>query len=411
MVSWRFSAGKVDDVRASTAGQPPPSVYDAAHSTLSSFHLCTEPEVRRLIMKSLIKSCSLDLLPTFLLREQIDSLLPFITRMINASLRHGRLPDTQKQAIVTPLLKKPGLDVNDMANYRPVSNLTFPLKVIERIVAQQLNDYLAANNLLIANQSAYKRFQSTETTILRVLSDALMSADAQKVTLLSLLDLSAAFDCVDHPLLLLRLQRNFGLTDQALRWLTSSLQNTTNCVPYAGLVSATHSVFFSVPQGSVLGPLLFNLYTADIHLLVAAHGLVLHQYADECQIYIATPVNGTSSAVDRLTRCLNDVNAWLSASRLRLNPEKTQILWLGSKHLVSDIAVTQVPVQVLSLTVADSARDLGVVIDSCLTMADHVSAICRSDHFQLRQLRPVARSLTADAAKTIMHAFYYYYYY
>ena len=82
-----------------------------------------------------------------------------------------------------------------------------------------------------------------------------------------------------------------------------------------------------------------------------------------------------------------------------------QILWLGSKHLVSDIAVTQVPVLTLSLTVADSARDLGVVIDSCLTMADHVSANCRSDHFQLCQLRPVTQSLTADAAKTIVHDF------
>jgi len=123
--------------------------------------------------------------------------------MINASLWHGRLPDTQKYAIVTPLLKKPGLDVNDMANYRPVSNLTFLSKVIEWIVAQQLNDYLAANNLLTGKQSAYKSFHSTETTTLRVLSDALMSVDAQKVTLLSLLDLSATFDCVDHPLLLL----------------------------------------------------------------------------------------------------------------------------------------------------------------------------------------------------------------
>ena len=130
---------------------------------------------------------------------------------------------------------------------------------------------------------------------------------------------------------------------------------------------------------------------------------MLHQYADDCQIYIATPANETtSSAVDRLTRCLNDANAWLSVSRLRLNPAKTQISWLGSKHLVSDIAVTQVPVLASSVTVADSARDLGVVIDSCLTMADHVSAICRSGYFQLR---PVAGSLTADAAKTIVHAF------
>ena len=91
-----------------------------------------------------------------------------------------------------------------------------------------------------------------------------------------------------------------------------------------------------------------------------------YKYADDCQIYIATPANETY-AVDRLTRCLNDVNAWLSASRLRLNPAITQILWLGSKHLVSDIAVTQVPVLASSVTVADSARDLGVVIDSCLT--------------------------------------------
>ena len=234
--------------------------------------------MRRLIMKSLIKSCSLDPLPTFFLQEQIDSMLPFITRMINASLRQGRLPDTQKYAIVTPLLKKPGLDVNDMANYRSVSNLTFLSKVIEWIVAQQLNDYLAANNLLTGKQSAYKSFHSTETTTLRVLSDALVSVDAQKVTLLSLLDLSAAFDCVDHPLLVLRLQRNFGLTGQVLRWLTSFLNGRTQQIAYAGLVSATHSVFFGVLQGSVLGPILFNLYTADIHLLVAAHGLVLHQY-------------------------------------------------------------------------------------------------------------------------------------
>ena len=109
-----FFRRKVDDVRASTAGQLSPSIHDTAHSTLSSFRSWMEPEVRRLIKKSPIKSCSPDPIPTFLLLEQIDSMLPFITRMINASLRQGRLPDTQKHAIVTPLLKKPGLDINDI---------------------------------------------------------------------------------------------------------------------------------------------------------------------------------------------------------------------------------------------------------------------------------------------------------
>jgi len=182
-------------------------------------------------------------------------MLPFITRIINASLRQKRLPDTQKHAIVTPLLKKPGLDVNDMANYRWISNLTFLSKVIERIIAQQLNDYLAANNLLTGKQSAYKRFHSTETTMLQVLSDTLMSADAQKVTLLSLLDLSAAFDCVDHPLLLLRLQHNFGLTGQVLQWLTSLLSRTQQIVHAGLLLLLLVCVSFTIigqPRNSVL---------------------------------------------------------------------------------------------------------------------------------------------------------------
>jgi len=131
--------------------------------------------------------------------------------MVNALLRQGRLPDSQKHAVVTPLLKKPGLDVGDIANYRPVSNLSFLSKASERIVAQKLSDYLSANNLLLVHQSAYRKFHSTETTLIRVVSDALTAADDPKVTLISLLDLSAAFDCVDYPLLLLRLQRNFGL--------------------------------------------------------------------------------------------------------------------------------------------------------------------------------------------------------
>ena len=174
--------------------------------------------------------------------------------------------------------------------------------------------------------------------MLRVLSDVLGSDEAPKVTLLSLLNLSAAFSTIHC--------------------------SYCDCSVTSGLQAKSCDLFISPRQA-----------------------------------------NETSSVVDRLTRCLNDVNAWLSASRLRLNPAKTQILWLGSKHLVSDIAVTQVPVLASSVTVADSARDLGVVIDSCLTMADHVSAICRSGYFQLRQLRPVARSLTANAAKTIVHAF------
>jgi len=114
---------------------------------------------------------------------------------------------------VTPLLKKPGLDASDLANFRPVSNLTFMSKVVERAVAKQLNSYLTDNKLLPRNQSAYWRQHSTETALLRVWSDFLTAADSRRVTLLSLIDLSAAFDCVDQDILLERLRISFGLED------------------------------------------------------------------------------------------------------------------------------------------------------------------------------------------------------
>jgi len=150
--------------------------------------------------------------------------------MVNASLSQERLPESQKHAVVSPRLKKRGLDTSNMANFRPVSHLTFMSKVVERAVAKQLNEYLTANDLLPRFQSAFRKQHSTETAMLWVLSDALTVADSQRVTLLGLLDLSAAFDCVDRSLLLLRLQRNFGLVDTVLRWFTSLRQNSTDVV-------------------------------------------------------------------------------------------------------------------------------------------------------------------------------------
>ena len=149
---------KVSDVRSETAAQPPPPpTSTAAPSTLTSFRPCTQSEVRRIIMQSPVKSCTLDPVPTFLMREFIDLLLPCVTMMVNGSLIAGRLPDSHKHAIITPRLKKSGLDPTDIANFRPISNLTFLSKVVERAVAIQLNAHLFTNGLLPRYQSAYRK--------------------------------------------------------------------------------------------------------------------------------------------------------------------------------------------------------------------------------------------------------------
>jgi len=226
--------------------------------------------------------------------------------------------------------------------------------------------------------------------MLRVLSDALSAADGQRVTLMGLLDLTAAFDCVDHSLLLKQLQLEFGFAGTVFGWLTSFVTGRTQHVAFDGYMSATTSVDFGVPQGSILGPLLFVLYTAQLSQVVAAHGLTLHQYADDCQVYMTTSLSDASTAVSRFTDCLDVIATRMSATRLRLNPTKTQVMWLGSKHQVDRITIHSVPVLSTSVSVVDMARDLGVVVDSTLTMSNHVAAVCCATYFQLQQIRMIA---------------------
>ena len=132
-------------------------------ASFTAFQPCSTEEVRKFLIRSPPKSCSLDPLPTFILREFLVELLPFICIMCNVSLQHGRLPESQKAAIVTPIFKKHDPDPDDVKSYRPISNLTFISKVIERIVASQLTGYLQMNRLLPDHQSAYRH--STETLL------------------------------------------------------------------------------------------------------------------------------------------------------------------------------------------------------------------------------------------------------
>ena len=210
--------------------------------------------------------------------------------MCNAFLLEGHLPVSQRHASITPLIKKPHLDAVDVKNYRLVSNLTFVSKVVERLVSGRLVGYLQENNLMPVEQSAYRRNQSTETALLRVISDLLNSMDKQEVTLLGLLDLSAAsaFDCVDHDILLSRLERTYGIEGLAIEWIRSFLVDRTQQVAFRGQLSGILRLVFGVQQGSVLGLLLFLLYTAELLDIIKDQGRKAHSYADDTQVHVST---------------------------------------------------------------------------------------------------------------------------
>jgi len=175
--------------------------------------------------------------------------------------------------VITPLLKKPDLDLADVKLYRPISNLSVLYKLLERLVARQLLDYLNAHHLLPGCQSAYRSYHSMETAILKVMSDILLALDSGDLAMLTLLDLSAAFDTVDHYIFLKSLNISYGVSRSVFGWLTSYLSNRTQFVQLNGSCSKSSVVACGVPQGSVLGPILFLLYTADLTRLVDTHNL------------------------------------------------------------------------------------------------------------------------------------------
>ena len=193
------------------------------------------------------KSCVLDPLPAKLFTPLMDDLLPVICKIVNLSLQSGYMLPTLKKAVLSPTLKKPALDYQEFANFRPISNLKMVSKVIEKGVSSRLIGYLDENNLQKLFQSAYKRYQSCETALLRVQNDILRALDSHNCVVLLLLNLSSAFDTVDHEILIHHLRSRFGIKGKALDWLRSYLTNRSQFGNIDGVKSETYNMTCGVP--------------------------------------------------------------------------------------------------------------------------------------------------------------------
>ena len=190
--------------------------------------------------------------PTFLVLEYLDILITPITSIINASLEQGKCPNFFKQAHVTPILKKSSLDKEVFKNYRPVSNLNFILKILERVVAAQLQTHLDEAGLMTAFQSAYKKHHSTESALLNIHNDIFLNMAKGSVTALTLLDLSAAFDTIDHTILLDRLNGYYGISELALGWFKSYLSGRTHLVKVGNTLLHPVALQYGVPRAPSL---------------------------------------------------------------------------------------------------------------------------------------------------------------
>ena len=163
--------------------------------------------------------------------------------------------------------------------------------------------------------------------------------------------------------------------------------------------------YAGVPQGSVLGPLPFLLYSADVPLIASQHGLGVHCYADDGQIYIFDKAAAAVGMVNKVASCIEEIDRWMSSSRLKLNSEKTQFIWLGSRQQLSKVGIDHIQLGSYAVTPQSTVCNLGVHLDGQLTMKVHVQRICQTSFYQLRQLRSVRRSLSVNACTALVHAF------
>jgi len=211
---------------------------------------------------------------------------------------------------------------------------------------------------------------------------------------------------VDYDILFHRLSTDFGVTGVALDWIKSYLTGRSQAVRSGGTLSSTSSLVCGVPQGSVLGPLLFLLYTASLHDVIRRHGLRNHCYADDSQIYGSCKPADVGILRTTMLSCNSDVNTWMASNRLKLNPTKTEFMWCSTPELSSHIDhVTPFVIDGSSVAPVTSVKLLGAHLDSELTMSAHVSRTVSNCFYQLRRLKGVRKSLPLESAKTLVSSF------
>ena len=290
--------------------------------------------------------------------------------MMNFSIKAGDVATEWKKARVTPLYKSG--DAFLVNNYRPVSVLPVISKIIERHVFNSFYDYLNSNHLLTEHQSGFRPKHSCETALHNIIDNWLCNIDAGKLTGVLFIDLSKAFDTVNHDVLLKKLL-SFGICQNTFNWFSSYLRNRTQCVKWKGVLSKEKNVTIGVPQGSILGPLFFILFVNDYPKCLKHSTVTI--YADD------TTQDVSDKSIDVIEKklhedLLNSMN-WMSRNKLTMNLKKTQCMLIGTSQNLSKCRKLCVKVGDVLIENVKCAKLLGVNIDECLSWSVHIDVLCK----------------------------------
>ena len=372
-------------------------------TTFFTFSPITISEVHNLLHSTPTKCSPLDFIPTTLLKSCSSIFAPLIAELANRSFTQGCFPSSLKIAQITPLLKKSGLDPLQPSSYCPISNLNTIGKLLERLALQRLCPHIITSPNFSPTQSTYRHGHSTETALLDITNRLSISSGKCLTSLLCTIDLSSAFDTIHHHKLLERLKSDFGIDGVVGAWLQSYLVDRQQFVKVGGALGKVTLNESGVPQGSVLGPILFTAYMSPISRIIDKYGIAQHHYADDTTLFIE--LDGPKDIMsNRLTTdCIDELVLWCLHNDMQINPEKTELMLVSSsasqiKHYEQ---TQQLQVAGVSTSLQDTVKILGVTLDSRLSFDSHISLICQACNYHLKALRHIRSMLSVSVANQL----------
>lgn len=378
---------------------------DISHLTYFEYHrYCNgtfrlqpvhENEVAKIILRIKSNATGSDMISRDMILLTLPSTLKIITAIINSSIREGVFPSMWKSAIVRPIPKKS--NPTDLKDLRPISILPYLSKILEKVVYNQVVCYCESNHIFPDLQSGFRKNRSTATALLDVVDNLLSSIDKGKGSILTLLDFSRAFDSINFNVLLSKLTY-YGFDSFTVRWFESYLTNRSQRVVLHGKRAFSHPLDITrgVPQGSILGPLLFIIYSADI--VTCINNSNFHLYADDLQIYIPVAVDNINHSVNSINEDLHRLHLWSLKNSLVLNPTKSKFLIVGTKNQVANLHLIDPLIHINGkpLQRVSDARNLGILFDENLKFEKHVIELARNCFYRLKVLYSLRPYVSVD---------------
>lgn len=352
----------------------------------------------RLLLKKINtkKAAGLDNIPCNLLKIAADAVSPSLVCIFNQSIATGIFPSNWKMAKVSPIFKQG--NKSDVNNYRPISIISVVGKIFEKIISDQFSDYLNANNLLTTHQSGFRALHSTMTTLLETTNSWSVNIDNGFINGVIFIDLKKAFDTIDHEIIMRKLA-HYGANQNVLKWFNSYLTNRNQRCFVNNHLSASQPISCGVPQGSILGPLLFLLYINDLPNCLNEG--IPRMYADD------TNISYCGSNLDDLEQKMNleliNLSNWLNANKLSLNIAKTEFMIIGSRQrlLTQDDVDINISVEGKQINRVNNTKSLGLRIDDSLCWDNHITDISKKISSGINALKRISLFMSKNTVMKV----------